>query len=111
MPGVNAEENGGSEGMMVTNGRNGGGAGEGQQQQAPRKSKVRCRKAHVQVASPKNHPDHLDKQKVQVSSQYKGWVGPKVRKSGRKPLKGRIWRQVDATVRLQNLRQLTTLIG
>ena len=53
MPGVNAEENGGNEGMMVTNGRNGG--GDGQQQQAPRKSKVRCRKTHVQVASPKNH--------------------------------------------------------
>ena len=52
MPGVNAEENGGNEGMMVTNGRNGGGDG---QQQAPRKSKVRCRKTHVQVVSPKNH--------------------------------------------------------
>ena len=51
MPGVNAEENGGSEGMMVTNGRNGDG-----QQQAPRKSKVRCKKPHVQVASPKNPP-------------------------------------------------------
>ena len=55
MPGVNAEENGGSEGMMVTNGRNGGGAGDGQQQ-APRKSKVRCKEAQVQVASPKNPP-------------------------------------------------------
>ena len=53
MPGVNAEENGGNEGMMVTNGRNGGGDG---QQQAPRKSKVRCKEALVQVASPKNPP-------------------------------------------------------
>ena len=54
MPGVNAEENGGTEGMMVTNGRNGG---DGQQQQqAPRKSKVRCKRSHVQVASPKIHP-------------------------------------------------------
>ena len=52
MPGVNGtEENGGNEGMMVTNGRN----GDGQQQQAPRKSKVGCRKTHVHVASSKNH--------------------------------------------------------
>ena len=53
MPGVNAEENGGTEGMMVTNGRNGDGQ---QQQQAPRKSKVRCKRSHVQVASPENNP-------------------------------------------------------
>ena len=53
MPGVNAEENGGSEGMMVTNGRNGD--GQQQQQQAPRKSKVRCKRSHVQVASPENN--------------------------------------------------------
>ena len=51
MPGVTSEENGG-EGVMVTNGRNGGGAGDGQQ--APRKSKVR-RKTHVEVFSPKFH--------------------------------------------------------
>ena len=55
MPGVNAEENGGTEGMMVTNGRNGG-DGQQQQQQAPRKSKVRCKRSHVQVASPENNP-------------------------------------------------------
>ena len=53
MPGVNAEENGETEGMMVTNGRNGD--GQQQQQQAPRKSKVRCKRSHVQVASPENH--------------------------------------------------------
>ena len=51
MPGVTGEENGG-EGVMVTNGRNGGGAGDGQQ--APRKSKV-IRKTHVEVFSPKFH--------------------------------------------------------
>ena len=50
MPGVTGEENGG-EGVMVTNGRNGG-AGDGQQ--APRKSKV-IRKTHVEVFSPKFH--------------------------------------------------------
>ena len=33
---------------------------------------------------------------------YKRWVGPKVRKCGRKPLKGRIWGQVDATERADN---------
>ena len=51
MPGVTGEENGG-EGVMVTNGRNGGGAGDGQQ--APRKSKV-IRKTHVEVFSPIFH--------------------------------------------------------
>ena len=60
MPGVNAEENGGSEGMMVTNGRNGGGAGDGQQQ-APRKSKVRCKKSrHLKITL-----QHIDKHMVQ----------------------------------------------
>ena len=51
MPGVTSEENGG-EGVMVTNGRNGGGAGDGQQ--APRKSKVK-QKTHVEVFSAKSH--------------------------------------------------------
>ena len=51
MPGVTGEENGG-EGVMVTNGRNGGGAGDGQQ--APRKSKVK-QKTHVEVFSPIFH--------------------------------------------------------
>ena len=51
MPGVTGEENGG-EGVMVTNGRNGGGAGDGQQ--APRKSKVK-QKTHVEVFSAKSH--------------------------------------------------------
>ena len=51
MPGVTGEENGG-EGVMVTNGRNGGGAGDGQQ--APRKSKVK-QKTSVEVFSPIVH--------------------------------------------------------
>ena len=114
MPGVTAEETVG-EGVLVTNGRNGGGAGDGQQ--PPRKSKVGFL-PHMQVASPENQLKiTLTSQRCEVPPD-KRWVGPKVRKSLWKPFKGGNWVQVevgggwwvgDATV-LQK-KELETVIG